>query len=396
MTGKDGIDVKEYEKALNDILPGLTMYVRDVNLPQDIARKYTPGLIIRDPGFVDASSRVGGMVTSHRFAILSNHMADLSRLEHGTNWGLTTSRFDSHFKVLDVHEFHGRTQILLLHLPDDNRWRMFDGVRFSLEDQLIADSRGRFERKSVMGPIPELTTGEWLARCEHPLGINDEGDFFGLNPAIARAKRPVKNAGFRMFYHRFVYLACRDALATAAKTAIPDDVDGAIAYGYVDANNGMAFGIARLASIENNHIHMSDLPAEAPRSLLRKDVEDADYIDLSITDLDLKPLADYEKAMRAAHDTRSRDTETLRDLTILDSGRNPWFPDAIDTLLLHGDDNPVEVWVHVNELSNDTIYGVLLTKPAADFGVHQGDRVPVMPYQTKSGDIVFISPLDAA
>ena len=59
-----------------------------------------------------------GMVTSHRYAILSNHMGDFREYEHGTNWGLFVAKH-SHFKVIDIYEYNGKTQILLLHLPDD-------------------------------------------------------------------------------------------------------------------------------------------------------------------------------------------------------------------------------------------------------------------------------------
>ena len=78
------IDKELYEKTINDIFPGLTMYVRDVDLSLELADIYKPGMIIMERAFTDASNRVMGMVTSHRYAILSNHMADLSQFEHDT------------------------------------------------------------------------------------------------------------------------------------------------------------------------------------------------------------------------------------------------------------------------------------------------------------------------
>ena len=59
------IDVKSYEDVINEILPGLTMYVRDVNLSPVCADKYESQTIIMERGFTDASSRVMGMVTKH-------------------------------------------------------------------------------------------------------------------------------------------------------------------------------------------------------------------------------------------------------------------------------------------------------------------------------------------
>ena len=90
------------------MLLGLTNYVRDANLDPAVATLYKPGMVIRDKAFVDATRRIGGMVTTHRFAILSNHMANLSKFEHGTNWGLCVAAPESRFKIIDVYEYDGK------------------------------------------------------------------------------------------------------------------------------------------------------------------------------------------------------------------------------------------------------------------------------------------------
>ena len=174
------IDFKQMEQVINEIFPGLTMYVRDVNLSPVCAEKYEPDMIIMERGFTDASNRVMGMVTMHRFAILSNHMADFRPYEHDTNWGLFVAQSGTHFKILDVYESQGRTQITLLHLPDDERWKIFENVKISLENQIVEMSRQRFEAKSMMDPIPELTSEGWLRRCSRPLGMDDQGNLFDL------------------------------------------------------------------------------------------------------------------------------------------------------------------------------------------------------------------------
>ena len=174
------IDYSVYEQILNDTFPGLTMFVRDVNLNIVCAQTYQAGMIIRERGFTDASRRVMGMVTTHRFAILSNHMMDLSPLEHGTGWGLCVAQAGAHFKVLDVYETQGKTQILLLHLPDDDRWRVFENMTSNIETQVIESSRKRFRLKAFVEPVPELTTQEWLSRCSDPLGMDENGNLFEL------------------------------------------------------------------------------------------------------------------------------------------------------------------------------------------------------------------------
>ena len=49
---------------MGSMYPGITLFARDVNLPEELARKYTPGLLIREKAFTDASSRFMGMANS--------------------------------------------------------------------------------------------------------------------------------------------------------------------------------------------------------------------------------------------------------------------------------------------------------------------------------------------
>jgi hypothetical protein len=156
------------------------MFARDVNLPDTIASKYVPGLIIREKGFVDTSRRAMGMVTTHRFAIISYQMRSLEVFEHGTNWGLCVAQSDSRFKILAVHEYCGKTLILLLHLPDGDGWKKYQNKKINIKRKMISSSIERFENICNLEAIPELTTIEWLERCSFPIGIDDKGDYFDL------------------------------------------------------------------------------------------------------------------------------------------------------------------------------------------------------------------------
>ena len=91
--------------------------------------------------------------------------------EHGTNWGLCVAQRDSHFLVLDIYKYNGKTKILLLHLPDDERWNLFKNVSINIIDEIIEDCKKRFENKCNLETIPELKTDEWLKRCSFPLGF---------------------------------------------------------------------------------------------------------------------------------------------------------------------------------------------------------------------------------
>ena len=151
-------------------------YVRDTNLDENLASKYEKGQIITEKAFVDASRRIGGMFTSHRYLILSNMMADLSKFEQGTNWGLSTANAGSRFMVLDVYTIGDKTQIMLLQLPDGFE-EVFKTPR-KIIDETVGKYRKSFEECLKSEPIEELTTPEWLERVEFPIGMDDEGNFF--------------------------------------------------------------------------------------------------------------------------------------------------------------------------------------------------------------------------
>ena len=188
-----GMDMESLQETINEILPGLAMYVRDVDLNRKCVEAYRPGMILMERGFTDASARVMGMNTTHRITILSNHMADFGDAEHDTNWNLFVANHGAHFKVLDVYEYQGKTQILLLHLPDDDRWKIFETVTLSLEEKLIDDSRKRFENKCVLEVVPELNTPEWKDRCKDPLGMDKDGTLYDINEPINNSNADVLN-----------------------------------------------------------------------------------------------------------------------------------------------------------------------------------------------------------
>ena len=186
---------KEQLQAVADkMYPGIALFARDVNLPAELARKYVPGQIIRERAFTDASIRFMGMVTTHRYVILSNHMADLAQFEHGANWGLHVAQKDAHFKVLGLHTHAGKTGIFLLHLPDDESWHLWQKAEFAMDRQLYDMAVQRFRDKCTQPPVPELTDRAWLDRCAFPLGMSDDGQLWPLevSPAEKGAVPPKK------------------------------------------------------------------------------------------------------------------------------------------------------------------------------------------------------------
>lgn len=180
----DSLPKEEIQAICNKLYPGIALFARDLNLPEELARRYTPGLIIREKAFTDASNRFMGMITTHRYVILSNHMQDMSRFEHN-GWGLHVAQKDAHFKVLGQCTHQGRTGIFLLHLPEDESWKLWQTAEFTLDRQLYAMAVERFKAKCIQPPVPELTTRAWLDRCAFPLGMADNGQFWPLEDVAA-------------------------------------------------------------------------------------------------------------------------------------------------------------------------------------------------------------------
>lgn len=181
--------VRALQEALNLTYPGLAILVRDVNLTYEQAAKYEVGMIIREKAHVDASRRVMGMVTSHRYAILSNHMTEptAKELELGANWGMRVAKPNSHFKVLGKHTYQGKTCIFLLHLPDDETWKLFINTVIDSDADLIRKCIARFEAKCLKAPVPELAAPEWLDRCRFPIGMDNNGNLFELEDPVETA-----------------------------------------------------------------------------------------------------------------------------------------------------------------------------------------------------------------
>lgn len=390
---KEELDVTKIETLINEILPGLSMYVRDVNLDSRIAAKYKPGMIIREKGFTDASNRVMGMITTHRYAILSNHMADMREYEHDTNWGLFVAKNNSHFKVLDVYEFQGKTQILLLHLPDDNRWKMFENMRLSIEDEFVPDCRKRFENKSCGEVIPELATEVWLDRCSFPIGMSDEGEFFTNEIRIDELMKPIKGANFRKLYHKLVYIRCPELIKRleGSGVEIVSESDGVIAYGYIDEQCGLSFHVFGTASIKDGvELVIGRKDEKAMLVMRRNSVAECEFVGLEEVNIVCPEYDSLIKMVRDNYDTDNNAKEEMRGMDFLDGFRNDDFPDDVAVVIYRDELRPEQVWIRCCDLSKEMLYGILLNEPNQNYGVHKGDKVGFLPIK-KDNDMLLVA-----
>ena len=166
--------------AIQQTCSNLTQYCRDANLPYEITHKYQRGMIIRERGFVDATALSGGIITNHRYVILSNHMAPMPQFEGDKKWALCVANKDSRFLVLGKAEGNGKRVTVLLHLNNET-WKLFKSIDMNIFQNLLHNCYNSFKECIGKKPIASVATEEWFARCQFPVGMSDNGDFFSVD-----------------------------------------------------------------------------------------------------------------------------------------------------------------------------------------------------------------------
>lgn len=370
------IDKELYEGLLNDTFPGVTMYVRDTNLPEACVRQYVPGRILKEPKHTAASKRVMGMQTKHRITILSNHMIDCCAFDQGENWCRYVAWSNGHFKVLDVYEYKGKVQILLLHLPDDVRWKLFQNLEIvNMTAWLIDHSRRRFEAKAFEKVIPELSTPAWMVQCAEPVGMDIYGNLYDIETILEDQLLDVCNGNFRDFYHKFRYIHDRELLEKYIKAELSEEDTGAIVYGILNANKEMAFRLVRLASLRNNSLHLGKIIADQNIVVRLGQALRSKTLELRHVAFDEALHQSYVDLNDENSEKEDEEIRKIRAMTALDPCRLLLFPDVLIVNLVKDGVAAEEVHVHSSKIADNLLVGEVWSEPKGNFGVHIGDTV---------------------
>ena len=168
----------EIQDLMNVTFEGLAIFCRDLELSKELIAKYHPNQIIMERGFVDLSYKIGGLTKNCRYLVASSQGKNLSMFDpQAQTFGHVLLRSGSFFKVLDIQQMQGKTQILLLNIPEEGA-QIFEKMKVNIEDEIIAKAVDIFEENLKDEPIPALQTQEWLERTSFPIGMSDEGVFF--------------------------------------------------------------------------------------------------------------------------------------------------------------------------------------------------------------------------
>lgn len=142
-------------------LPDLSVYVMDADLTEEETARYCIGRDFVSGRAFFASSHAGGITATHRFTILSCRMDGEREL-----FGAVRFPESQRFKVLDVWQYEGHTQILLLHVPRE--WALIGSFELDDPETLIRRWRSIFRSVVAMLPVPGTTFGDFLGRENYP------------------------------------------------------------------------------------------------------------------------------------------------------------------------------------------------------------------------------------
>ncbi|MCB0669379.1 MAG: hypothetical protein KDC80_26325 [Saprospiraceae bacterium] len=165
------------QAIMNATFSGLAIFCRDLDLEESLIAKYQPNQILMERGFTDLSYKIGGMVKNCRFLIASAKGRDISMLSQNPELGHILLQSGAFFKVLDIQKENGKTQILLLNIPQEGV-PIFATSKINIEDQIIEKGIEIFKKGIESEPIPMLQTKDWVDRTAFPIGMNREGVFF--------------------------------------------------------------------------------------------------------------------------------------------------------------------------------------------------------------------------
>lgn len=193
---KVNIDYKDFfEKFANWTLPGLQFFYRDTDAPVIVDTTYHVGDVLRAGFFIDVTTKLKKPAHKTRFLIASAHAAMMCEIpelcEHNPNvkkWNLCTLHFNSYFKVMDVYEKEGVTQVFLLHIPGaaafflghDETAMNFVNEATGQETTLIDMARKSLDEKLKMDVHPRSLDKEFVERMHHPIGLDDE--YYPVDP----------------------------------------------------------------------------------------------------------------------------------------------------------------------------------------------------------------------
>ena len=201
----------------------------------------------------------------------------------------------------------------------------------------------------------------------------------------------IDEAIFREIFHKFIYIECPDALEGLSDTLeIIDGATGVLAYCFCEDLVGTSFNL--LASAKRRDDGMLEIGPRSPEKYARvrfSDVRDYEFELADNLDADLTAFADVPEDIRENFESSNQKMAMLRELEMLDGGRNMELPDFISVTVGKKGFLPEVVWVRTTDFGDNEFYGTLHNPPKQGFGLEAGQKVRFRAYDNE-GEIMLI------
>ena len=165
------------EQVINETLAGLSIYVRDQNLEPKFEEEYRKDTIIREKGFTDASSRNRGIITTHRIAILSNHMMDLKDFDEVASiqdeiLADYADDFSKHAPLSEIEKIRWIWESVPKQLAKENNKFVFSHVKAGKRAHELEEALQWLKNAGLIYMI------ELVKNAEIPLSANADASYF--------------------------------------------------------------------------------------------------------------------------------------------------------------------------------------------------------------------------
>ena len=201
----------------------------------------------------------------------------------------------------------------------------------------------------------------------------------------------IDEATFRQIFHKFIYIECPDALEGLSDTlTIIDGATGVIAYCFCEDLVGTSFNLlASAKKAEDGKLKVGPRCSERYARVRFNDVKDYEFEPVSELDADLSEFDDVPDDIRDNLESADKKMTMLRELEMLDGGRNIELPDFVSVTVGKKGLLPEVVWVRTTDFGDNEFYGTLHNPPKQGFGLETGQKVRYRAYDNE-GEIMLI------
>ena len=201
----------------------------------------------------------------------------------------------------------------------------------------------------------------------------------------------IDEAIFREIFHKFIYIDCQEELEGLSDTLeIIEGATGVLAYCFCEDLVGTSFNLlASAKKSEDGRLEIGPRSSEKYARVRFSDVRDYEFELADNLEADLSAFTDVPDDIRKNFESADQRLAMLRELEMLDGGRNIELPDFVSVTVGKKGFLPEVVWVRTTDFGDNEFYGTLHNPPKQGFGLEPGQKVRFRAYDNE-GEIMLI------